>query len=122
MTTRKRARRKPAELPAPTLEGRLVVISWIDAGVSVTNGWRFLDAIGAGVVECQSAGWVVHDTPQAYVLAANVGHSQGERGGTADQASCTTTIPKRYCVRVIALNPGKTYARAVGKRITWDRG
>ena len=63
-----------------------VIVEWVDSSQPVSK-WQFVDDIEPddGIV-CRSAGWIVHDTAEVLMIAANV--------ASCGQANGVITIPK----------------------------
>jgi hypothetical protein len=85
-----------------------LLVEWLDSR-QPGPAWRFLsDLAPAGAVRCLSIGWVVAETRETLMLAANL----GDVGSGEPQACGVIEIPRRAILRTRALGRGLSASAA----------
>lgn len=55
----------------------LVLIHWIDSR-GASSQWAFLDDKAQGPCQCESAGWLIHQSPDSIVICPHIGDTGDE--------------------------------------------
>jgi len=78
---------------------KLVKIDWIDSR-SPTNRWEHLSELEANICHCSSVGYLIKDTDELKVIAANLADIDDTE---SLQASAVKAIPSCCVTRIVDL-------------------